>query len=521
MANKSTPIPMIREILSLKESGLSPRQIGKRLDIARNTVKSYLRQWEANGGSEEDLSKVDERILYEKTILSRQSEPARQRLETLQALLEGYSAALQKPGVTLWRLWQEYKSRHPEGYQYTQFCGYYKAWRKVLGASMHLEHHWGDKAFLDFAGKTWILSRSDGSPGQEVQVFVAILPASQLIFAQAVESQRVEHFVAMTENALHYFGGVPAALVPDNLKSAVHKSHRYEPRLNDTFADFAAHYGTSVLPARSYKPKDKALVEGAVQIVYQAIYAALRQQSFEDITSLNAAMRPLLEALNERPLTGSSQSRRQRFEQHERPALRPLPPTRYLLQAFRNLKVSKNYHLMLREDRHHYSVPYTAIGKTVRLIYSAQILEIYLDYQRIALHRRRHDQPGGFSTDPAHRPERHRQYAHLGPEHLLEKGRQIGQHLPELFALVLQRCAHPEQGAKVCLGMLALEKPFSPQRLDLAAKRALRFGVHTYAGLHAILQHGLDQLPDEEQELLLIPGAACPHENIRGNHYYQ
>jgi len=273
----------------------------------------------------------------------------------------------------------------PEGLQYTQFCFYYNQWKAIVNPVMHLDHKAGDKVYIDFAGKKLQIIDPSSGEIQDVEVFVAILGASQLTYVEAVLDQSKESLICVCENALHYFGGVPSAIVPENLKAAVTRSNRHEPTLNETFSDFADHYQTSVLPARANGPRDKALVEGAVKIVYNRIYAPLRKNTYHTLQELNTAIRYQLELHNNCQLKGRSYSRRSQFEEVERHSLGGLPISRYEFKKLHYATVAKTGHICLGEDRHYYSVPYRFIGKKVKMLYSRTRLEVFYHYERIAI----------------------------------------------------------------------------------------------------------------------------------------
>ena len=321
-------------------------------------------------------------------------------------------------------LWEAYKKEFPDGFAYTQFCFHLTKWKARVNPVMHQDHKAGDKLYVDFAGVKLSLTDKETGEVTDVEVFVAILGASQLTYVEAVMSQQKEDFIAACENTLHYIGGVPAAIVPDNLKAAVTKSHRYEPTLNEAFADFADHYGTTILPARAYRPRDKALpgrraVEGAVKIVYSRIYAPLRKQVYSSLTELNSAILQAPEVHNSQLLRGRNYSRRLQFEEIERSALAPLPLLRYEFKKHAHVTVMKNGHVCLGVDKHYYSVPYRFIGKKIKLLYSTSLVEMYYHYERIALHKRVKS-PYSYSTDKEHLASTHRFVTDWTPERFLE-----------------------------------------------------------------------------------------------------
>jgi transposase len=381
---------------------------------------------------------------------------------------------------------------------------------------MRIEHKAGDKMYVDFAGdKLSIVDKQTGEI-QQVEVFVAILGASQLTYVEAVMTQQKEDFIAACEGALHYYGGVPAAIVPDNLKSAVIKSSKYEPVLNETFADFADHYGTTILPARAHRPKDKALVENAVRIVYTRIYAKLRTTQYFTLDELNKAILTALEEHNQAMLSGRNYSRRQQFEEVERPALAPLPPLRYELKKQLFATVMKNGHVSLSADKHYYSVPYRYIGKKVKLMYSRSTVEIYYNYERIAIHKRTKS-AYNYTTEKDHMASAHKFVSEWTPERFLSWASGIHEDVHLYILKILNRKQHPEQAYKSCVGILSFAKKVGNERLIKACQRALGYGIYNYKTIQTILEKNLDKCDAEEGSQIEMP----LHENIRGEEYYQ
>jgi transposase len=424
---------------------------------------------------------------------------------------------LKRKGVTQLLLWEEYKKKFPDGVGRSQFNHYFAQWKSQVNPVMHIEHKAGDKVFIDFAGdKLTIVDRGTGEI-QKVEVFVAILGASQLTYVEAVSSQTKEDLVTATENSFHYYGGVPSAIVPDNLKAAVTKSSKYEAELNEVFADFAQHYSTSVLAARAYRPRDKALVENAVRIVYTRIYTKVCRQTYYSLEELNAAIRIALEEYNNRLLKGRNYSRRQQFEEVERAALMPLPLLRYELKKQLFVTVMKNGHVSLNADKHYYSVPYRFIGKKVKLAYSRTSVEVFYNYQRIAIHERIRS-PYNYTTDKEHLASTHRFVSDWTPERFLHWAEGIHEDVKLYILKILDRKQHPEQAYKSCVGVLSFAKKVGNERLIKACQRALDYGIYNYKTIQKILEKGLDKDNEgEEREQLQMP----LHENIRGENYYQ
>jgi transposase len=346
----------IRDIIRLKEtSELSERQIAKALNISRPVVAQYIKDFRSSGLTYEQSKKMPDSQLLS---LFEKKKNGNAKYKKLIERFPGYMQELRKTGVTLMALYSEYQKEHPEGYSYSQFCYHFQVWRNASKLTMHIDHKAGDKMFVDYAGdKLEIVDPKTGEIHSE-EVFVAILGASQLTYVEASFSQKSEDWIRSNERAFLYFKGVTNAVVPDNLKSGVTNSNKYEPRINFMFDDFADHYGTVILPARVRRPQDKALVENAVKIAYQRIYAPLRNRTFFSLEELNEAIWVLLEQHNNTQFQRLKISRKGLFEKIEKQALKALPKERYAMKQCRQLTVQFNYHVELREDRHYYSVPW-------------------------------------------------------------------------------------------------------------------------------------------------------------------
>jgi transposase len=502
----------VREIIRLKQCcGLKHRPIARALNISRPIVKEYIEKIEAAGLDYATIEGIDDDTLLE---ILQGPQSTSERYQVLRQKFEYFAKELKRPGVTLQCLWQEYRVEHPEAYSYSQFCYHFQVWRNTSALTMHMSHKAGDKMFADFTGKKLqIVDRQTGEV-QDVEVFVALLAASQNTYVEAVASQRKEDWITANQNAFYYFGGVPAAVVPDCLKSAVTKADKYEPDINPEYADFARHFQTVILPARPNRPKDKALVEGAVRIVYAWIFAALRDRIFYSLEELNQAIREELQKYNAKAMQKLGVSRKELFEQIEKAALRPLPQQRYTRRNFKSLKVQFNYHIYLSADKHHYSVPYRYRAKQVRVIYTDAVVEIFHNNQRIAFHKRNRT-PNGYSTVTEHMPSHHQAMSDWNPQRLIDWAGNTGDYVKAVVCHILAHRQHPEQGYKVCLGILNLAKKFDKERLNKACQIAVDFQHYSYKGIKNILENRL-----ENQQLDCFE-AFPDHPNIRGNHYYQ
>ncbi len=518
MARKRISMKKIREIIRLSvEGGMSQRRIAGALRICRPVVAQYLSDFSASRLTyEQTRGMADSELLalFEKRKVERSP-----KYEALTKLFPHYVKELKKTGVTRYTLWEEYILKYPDGYSYSQFCYHFQIWRNASEVTMHIDHKAGDKMFVDYAGvKLSITDRKSGKE-QPVEVFVAILGASQYTYAEASPSQKSEDWLRSNERALRYYDGVPKAIVPDNLRSGVSWSSRYEPGINALFDDFAEHYRTVILPTRVASPQDKALVENAVKLIYQRVYAPLRNRTFYSLEELNEAIWDRLEQHNSTQFQRLGITRRELFEDVERQALGSLPPERYPLKQFRDLKVQFNYHVELREDRHYYSVPWHLKGERVRVIYDDRNVAIYHDNIRTVQYQRDRT-PGGYTTLPHHMPPHHRQYSEWSAERFIKWAESIGEEAERMIRKVLESRKHPEQAFKVCMGILHLAKGYGPVRLNKACRRALSFGTYSYKRIKNILDQGLEE-ETQQTELEMAEPQIPTHENVRGSHYYK
>lgn len=502
----------IHEVLRLSWGAeQSLRAVSTALGIGKTTVSDCLKRAQAAGLSWPLPPELDEgrlhRLLY----------PQEARAQRRQG--EGIDWAqihreLRGKGVTLFLLWQEYRERDPQGYSYSRFCELYTQWRGRLDVVMRQSHRAGEKLFVDYAGQTVDLVDARSGEVQAAQIFVAVLGASNYTYAEATRTQSLPDWIGAQVRALAFFEGVPEIIVPDNLRSAVHKACRYEPDLNPTYQDFARHYGVAVIPARVRKPRDKAKAEGGVLLVERWILARLRHETFFSLAALNAAIAALLPALNTRAFKKLEGSRRSHFEAIDRAALRPLPSQPYEYAEWRKARVAPNIHIEV--EGHYYSVPHTLVKRQVDVRLTATTVEVLHQGQRLTCHARS-ARRGGYTTVPAHMPEAHRRYLEWTPERLLRWAEQHGPATRTLVARLLTDRPHPQQGFNAAFGVMRLGKDYGAARLEAACARALAIGTISYKSLASILAKGLDARP-----LPSATPAAEPivHPNVRGAGYY-
>lgn len=518
MSNKLISMSKVRNLLRLYTEGVSKVAIAERTGLPRNTVKKYIRLFLACNKSLEELHQMSDAGLEQMfmDMVPRNYVEECPKYSSLLAFFPDMEKALKRNDVTKVQLWAHYKIKHPDGYGLSQFKHYYLQWKRAKNPVMHIEHKAGDKMYVDYAGDK--LEMVDSITGEIIplEVFVAVLGGSQLTYVEASMSQKTEDFICSCENALKYFGGSPLAVVSDNLKAAVIKSNRYEPVINDAFRDFASHYTMAVLPAGPYKPTHKALVEGAVKIIYKAIYGVVRAGVFSSLESINKAIKEALEAFNERLMSGRPYSRLQMFIETEASTLQSLPVRPYEIKRRKVVTVMKNNFVGLGEDKHYYSVPYRFIGKKVTLLYSQSLVEVYYRHERIAVHNRERT-PYKYTVNDDHLASKHRYITDWNPNKFIERAKEVGDACRDYITGILNSRQHPEQSYRSCQGILSFSSRAGNDRLNNACKRALQYGDYSFHTIRIILEKGYDRdIPLQEKQLPEVP----LHPNIRGQDYY-
>ena len=512
MPAKGISMHKIKDILRLHfEAKLSQHQIAASLQLSSGVVNKYLAlsrsaniQWPLP--EEIDEVKLRSFLRPHTKKVSNYHEPDYASIHQ----------ELKRKGVTILLLWQEYEQTHKKSaYRYAQFCAKYRDWLQRQKPSMRQIHRAGEKLFIDYCGPTIDIIDPITGEIRSAAIFVAVLGASNYTHVEAAWDQTLPNWIASHVRAFQFFGGIPALLVPDNLRSAVTKACRYEPKINETYADLAAHYGSAVLPARPYKPKDKAKAENAVLIVERWILARLRNHTFVGLAELNAAIAKLLHELNNRPFKKLPGTRKSQFEAIDKPALKKLPSRPYEFATFSDARVHVDYHIEV--NRHYYSVPYTLIKQLVHVRLTASTMECFYNGQRIASHIRSY-QKGKHTTLPAHMPKAHQKFSEWNPGRFLNWAMDIGPSTRDVIKHLLTKAAHPEQSYRACFGILMSAKQYGNERLESACKRALAIGAPRRHSILSILKNGLDKQPLEK---LVSSSSIKIHENIRGAVHYQ
>ncbi len=470
-----------------------------------------MARFELSGLAQEAAADLDDEALEQ--LLYAAPKPGRERPMPDYAYIQ---RELRRKGVTLQQLWMEYRAAHPDGLGLTQFCLHYQRFRGQLEPVMRQVHKAGEKAFVDWSGDKIPVVDPETGEVREVALFVGVLGASGYTFAWAAESQELRWFVEAHERMYRFFGGVPAVTVPDNDLSAVTHADRWEPELNPTYRDMAAHYGTVIVPARVRKPRDKAKVENGVQQMQRWILGRLRNHVFHSVADVNAAIEEVLSEYNAKRYQGLEVSRTDLWQAQDRPALKPLPAESFEYGEWSRHRVHPDYHVAVAGN--HYSVPHTLVGKDVKVYLTARLVLVHHEDRRVASHRRLLGK-GQTSTEPEHMPSHHREYAQWTPERMRRWAAEVGPKTEELVERIMAERAHPELGFRACMGVLSLARKYGPDRVEKASERALVLRRASYKSVKLILEHGLETqpLPDQRPR----PAPVLLHKNIRGAGHYE
>jgi transposase len=505
----------VREILRLvKDAKIAVRDVSRRLSVAPSTVRETLRRFDASGIEWPLPVEITDTVLEGRLYGAAGSKQGhRRRPESDWSVI---NRELKRKHVTLQVLWDEYIAEHPDGYRYSRFCELYRGWEARLPVTMRQTHVGGDRLFVDYAGDTVpvVIDRLTGEI-RDAHLFVAVMAASSFSFAWPTWTETLPDWIDAHVRAFDVFGGAARLLVPDNAKVAVIKACLYDPQVNRSYAELAAHYGTTVLAARPYRPRDKAKVEACVGIVERWLLGRLRNRVWYGIDELRVAAAEMIAQLNDKVMRQYGGSRRDLFEELDRPHLKPLPAEPYELAEWRRCKVGLDYHVEVA--RHFYSVPYRHARASVEVRLTARTVEIFLNGERIGAHVRGSGN-GHHTTVDDHMPSSHRRYRDWTADRLLDEADRLGPSVRLLCEIILQERPHPEHGYRACLGIVRLVRSYGAARLDAAALRALEIGGRNYGTIKSILEKRLDEQPLEQRR---TPGAVgIDHPNIRGPKYY-
>jgi len=525
MPNKPISMTKIRQVLRCHAAGKGSKSISRMLGMSRTTIKKYIHIYQTCGKSYEDILLMDDHALHvlfqEKDATEPKAKAIPERQQELENLLPGYMKRLKKPGWTKELLYKEYCETSKNPYARSQFMSLFRKYIILSHPVAHIEHKAGDKMYVDYAGnKPRCLVDKETGEIIPPEVFVAILPCSQLTYVEAQRSQKKEDFISGCENALRFYGGTPAAIVPDNLKAAVTRHGKYESELNEDFAAFAEHHGCAVMPARVRRPKDKALVEDAVKLVYKNIYTKLEGQVFYDLESLNQAIMVALEIHNNAPMTGGRPSRRAQYEEYERDCMGKLNPIRFELKKRHTATVLNNGYFRL--DKNFYTVPTKYIGSKVTLMYDSAHIHVYSQTNELITVHDRSYKIFDYVKKDEHLSKNQRQMLTFDPSEMLREAANLHPDLELYLEKVIEEKKYPEQAFKSCRGVMSLVSKVGLERLLKACRLASASGMYNYLAVAGILKNKQDELPEDEWDLQEGKDITTPeHENVRGKEYYK
>jgi len=513
MAGKPKKMSQIKQLLLLYKQGESKRSISSTLGMSRNTVKVYLNKLSDLNVSIDDLLALEDPVLEKQFHIGNPAYKEDQYGHLL-SRLSYYTEELKKTGVTRQLLWEEYKTDYPNGYKRSQFFFHLSQHKKAAKPSMVLSHKPGEKLYIDFAGKK--LSYIDKRTGELIDcpVFVACLPYSDYGFAIAVHNQSVEEFIYALEKCLRFIGGVPQILVPDNLKSAVIKADRYEPDINSALDDFANHYGTTVIPTRVAKPKDKALVENQVKLVYSRVFAKMRNLRFFSISTLNDAIGERMIDHNQTRMQNKPWCREEKFLADEKHHLKALPEQPFEVKYYKTYKVQPNNHIQLGQDNHFYSVPYIHIGKQANVIYTRSMVRIYIDGESVATHQRNRTQ-NGYTSVKEHLCSTHQHYKDRSPGYYIRRAQQCCEELHNFTRLLFEQNRPPEQLYRTCEGVLSAYRKSDKDQFKRACSLAILHEKYSSKFILGVIKNNMD-----DQDADAHKNSLPDHDNIRGGKYY-
>ncbi len=511
-AKRELTMRQLRQMLRLHHDGVGARAIGRMLGVARSTIQDNLKRAAAAGLAWPLAGELTDDVL-EQRLFARSGVKSglRRRAEPDWAAL---ARELKRVGVNLMVLWEEYREAQPEGYGYSRFCDLFREFEQRLSPVMRQHHAAGDKVFVDYSGKKIGIVDPQTGEVRAAEIFVAVLGASSYTYAEATWTQALADWIEAHVRMFRFFAGLPRLIVPDNLKSGVQKASFYDPEINRSYAMMAAHYGVGILPARPYRPRDKAKVEAGVRFAQSYVLGRLRHQTFFSLAEANAAIARVLARMNGHVMRRLGVSRKELFETIERPALRALPATDYEYAEWRLARVGLDYHVEI--EGFYYSVPHALIRQQVDVRITSRTIEAFHRGQRVAAHQRRY---GGrrHGTDPDHMPSAHRRYAEWSPARFERWARSIGPSTHTLVVAVLANRPHPEQGFRTCLGVLRLFRGLDPARAEAVAARAVAIGALTYKSVASILANNLDRVAARQSR---DEPTLFDHPNVRGPRYF-
>ena len=510
-AKREVNMRQLRHLLRLHHGGVSAREMGRLLGVARSTIQDNLKRAAAAGLAWPLADDVTDEVL-EQRLFGRAGVATGQR-RRVEPDWAGLARELKRPGVTMMILWEEYRDINQDGYGYSRFCDLLRGFERRLSPVMRQHHVAGEKTFVDYSGKRILIVDPTTGEIHEAEIFVGVLGASNLTYAEATWTQQLPDWTGAHVRMFRFFGGVTKLLVPDNLRSGVNKASFYDPEINRTYGAMAAHYSVGILPARPHKPRDKAKVEAGVRFAQSYILGRLRAQTFFSLAECNEAIKLVMQRMNERTMRKLGLSRRELFEKIERAALNGLPAEDWEFAEWLRARVNLDYHIEVHDFL--YSVPHALIRAEVEVRVTERIVEVFHRGQRVAVHQRRY-MGRKHGTDPDHMPSSHRHYAEWTPDRFRRWAGKIGPNTEGLISAVLASRKHPEQGFRTCLGILRSYRGLDAARVEAVSARAVELGVLNCKGVAALLA----RKPEEATANNDPPATLFDHANLRGPRYY-
>jgi len=515
--SKHLRLAILRQLIMRMHNGLSCRQISKELHLNRKTVQKYQKIFK-NQELSSLLNLNDEQLstlIFSKTVLPPQTLPDKKRHVIDQ--LDYYKKEYSRPGVTLKLLWEEYirDQSNCEYYSYGSFCRILRSGIKSGKTSYHKHYIPGEILMIDFAGDK--VNYVDKSTGEVIEcvVFVAVLPFSNYTYVEVLPNATLPYLIEALNKTLFFIQGVPVIVLTDNMAQLVTQANRYEPKFTTAAIEWANHNRTAIQACTVASPRQKSNVESHVKLTYQRLYAPLRNQIFFSLVELQRAFSQKLLEHNQRNFQGRTYSRESQFIAEELKTLRPLPKEPFIIRHFAQVKVQKNYHVMLGEDKHFYSVPVVYVGQIVQLVYDTISVEVYHKMIRIAIHQRS-PIPYQYTTNKDHMPNNDKHYDQRNgykKQDFLDKAALIGPHTAAYIEGVFQSRAYEQHAYSGCLGILRLgnEETYGPTRLEKACFIGLKLQHYSYKTILNILKTGADKRnPDEDDQ------DDINHDNLRG-----
>ena len=498
----------VKEILKMKhEMGMTIREIGTACGCGKSTVSDILTRAEKGG-----IEWPNE--LNERQLMQRLYPPEESQKLAAEPDVEHIFQEMKKKNVTLLLLWEEYKAQHPGGLMYTQFCERYREFKKANNLVLRKEHKAGQEVETDWAGSTIPYVDRNIGEEKEAYVFVAVLPASAYPFAYAYSNMKTPSWIDAHVRAYTHFTGVPRFTICDNTKTAVTKTDIYDPILNKSYYDMAEHFNTIIMPARSYKPRDKGAGENAVQNVSRRVIAALRNQQFFSVNEVNDAIEKELDNLINRKFKKIEGTRLTAFENIDKPCLQPLPLQKYEYAEFKEMKVPFDYHI--EWGGFFYSISYTYVGQNCTVRATMDTIEAFIDNERVCAHARNFNKNKRYTTLPEHMPESHKAVAGWSNERFIAWAGKIGPNTAAFISNVLGSREHAVQSYKACMGIMRLGKKYPSGTMEAACRKAIDSNVYSYRYFEMIVKQVAQA--DNAKENIEPP---TRQSNIRGREAYE